>query len=222
MVAHGGQAPVRGRGQGFDVLEVPRLLWAASLHEAAYFLYETCAELKLPNAAIALYDLHRGGLDNTPAHYLSGKAAEHWLLCAAESGHLQARFDLACQRMNAIKGLEDRKSMLAVKRLLLDALGDPEIHAKAQLQLGILLRQYGDARERVEAVGYLHGLAEYPDPGLPHALAQSLGWPGCRAAARASRAASPQSNGSIVPLRCSRAIRSSKKYRPRSVIRTVG
>lgn len=152
-----------GDGQGFDVLDVPRLLWAASLHEAAYFLYETCAELKLPNAAIALYDLHRGWLDNTPAHYLNGKAAEHWLLCAAESGHLQAKFDLACQRMSALKGLEDRKAMLAVKRLLLDAMAEPNIHARAQLQLAILLRQYGDARERVEAVSYLLQLAEHPD-----------------------------------------------------------
>ncbi|MEN5303333.1 DUF4034 domain-containing protein [Pseudomonas sp. TWI628] len=149
--------------QGFDVLDVPRLLWAANLHEAAHFLYEACAELKLPDAAMALYDLHRGWLDNTPAHYLSAKAAEHWLLRAAESGHLLAKFDLARQRMSPPHGLEDRKAMLAVKRLLLDALGDPKIHAKAQLQLGILLRQYGDARERVEAVGYLLGLAEHPD-----------------------------------------------------------
>ncbi|MBO9551846.1 DUF4034 domain-containing protein [Pseudomonas sp.] len=150
-------------GQGFDVLDVPRLLWAANLHEAAHFLYEACAEQKLPGAAIALYDLHRGWLDNTPAHYLSGKAAEHWLLRAAESGHPLAKFDLARQRMSAPQGLEDRKAVLAVKRLLLDALGDPNIHAKAQLQLGILLRQYGDARERVEAVDYLLGLAEHPD-----------------------------------------------------------
>ena len=150
-------------GQGFGVLDVPRLLWAAKLHEAAHFLYEACAELKLPDAAIALYDLHRGWLDNTPAHYLSGKAAEHWLLRAAESGHLLAKFDLARQRMSAPQGLEDRKAVLVVKRLLLDALGDPKIHARAQLQLGILLRQYGDARERVEAVDYLVGLAEHPD-----------------------------------------------------------
>jgi TPR repeat protein len=150
-------------GQGFNVLDVPRLLWAANLHEAAHFLYEGCAELKLPDAAIALYDLHRGWLDNTPAHYLSGKAAEYWLVRAAESGHPLAKFDLACQRMNPPQGLEERKAMLAVKRLLLDALGEPRIHAKAQLQLGILLRQYGDARERVEAVGYLLGLAEDPD-----------------------------------------------------------
>jgi TPR repeat protein len=161
--------------QGFDVLDVPRLLWAANLHEAAHFLYEACAELKLPDAAIALYDLHRGWLDNTPEHYLSGKAAEHWLLRAAESGHPLAKFELARQRMNLAQGLEDRKAVLVVKRLLLDALSHPQVHAKAQLQLGILLRQYGDARERVEAVNYLLGLAEYPDTWIAARACAELG-----------------------------------------------
>lgn len=166
----------RGReGLGFDVLDVPRLLWAASLHEAAHFLYEACAELKLPDAAIALYDLHRGWLDNTPERYLSAKAAEHWLLRAAEFGHPLAKFDLARQRMGLAHGLEDRTAMLAVKRLLLDALGDSQIHAKAQLQLGILLRQYGDAREHVEAVDYLLGLADHPDAWIAARACAELG-----------------------------------------------
>lgn len=162
-------------GQGFEVLDVPRLLWAAGQHEAAHFLYEAFAELKLPDAAIALYDLHRGRLDSTPAHYLSAKAAEHWLLRAAEFGHPLAKFDLACQRMSLAQGLEDRKAVLAIKRLLLDALSHPPIHAKAQLQLGLLLRQYGDARERVEAVDYLLGLAEHPDAWIAARACAELG-----------------------------------------------
>jgi len=162
-------------GQGFDVLDVPRLLWAAKLHEAAHFLYQACAELKLPDAALALYDLHRGWLADTPEQYLSGKAAEHWLLRAAESGHPLAKFDLACQRMSHPQGLEDPKAALAVKRLLLDALSHRQLHAKAQLQLGILLRQYGDARERVEAVDYLLGLAEHPDAWIAARACAELG-----------------------------------------------
>ncbi|HGA2316461.1 TPA: DUF4034 domain-containing protein [Pseudomonas putida] len=162
-------------GQGFDVLDVPRLLWAANLHEAAHYLYEGCAELNLPDAAIALYDLHRGWLDNTPEQFLSNKAAEHWLLRAAESGHPLAKFDLARQRMSLAQGLEDRKAVLAVKRLLLDVLNHPHIHAKAQLQLGILLRQHGDAQERVEAVDYLQGLAEHPDAWIAARACAELG-----------------------------------------------
>lgn len=160
---------------GFEVLDVPRLLWAANMHDAAYFLYEGCAQLKLSDAAIALYDLHRGWLGNTPKHYLSNKAAEHWLLRAAQAGHPLAKFNLACQRMALAQGLEDRKAMLVVKRFLLDAVIHPPIHAKAQLQLGILLRQYGDTSERVQAVGYLLALSEHRETGIAARACAELG-----------------------------------------------
>lgn len=113
----------RGReGLGFDVLEVPRLLWAANLHEAAYFLYQQCAERKLPEAAAALYALHCGRLADTPDHYRDAASAAHWLLCAAQSGSQMAKYDLACQRMRDGDGLDERRAMLSVRRMLLDCL----------------------------------------------------------------------------------------------------
>ncbi|WP_449430599.1 DUF4034 domain-containing protein [Pseudomonas putida] len=173
------QAAVRrqgGReGQGFDVLDVPRLLWAGNLHEAAYYLYERCAELKLPEAATCLYDLHRGWLANTPERYIDSAAAEHWLLCAVESGSRVAKYTLARQRMAGAADLGNRTAMLAVRRLLVDALGDARIEAHARLHLAILLRQHGQPRERAEAVDYLQSLADDPDGWVAGRASAELG-----------------------------------------------
>ncbi|MFJ4156487.1 DUF4034 domain-containing protein [Pseudomonas sp. NPDC089752] len=158
-------------GMGFDVLEIPRLLWAAQHHEAAFFLYEGCAERELPEAAAALYALHSGRLDATPAHYLDAGAAAHWLLRAVESGSQMAKYDLACQRMRGDEDLSERSALLAVRRLLLDCLGHETLDAQARLQVAILQRKFGEPREREEAVAYLLDLVEFPD---------------CRIAARAS------------------------------------
>ena len=84
-----------GLAPGFEVLAVARLLWAANRHEVACYLYERCAELSLPGAALGLYELHSGGLGNTPADYLDDEAAEHWLQRAVEAGSRQAKYNLS-------------------------------------------------------------------------------------------------------------------------------
>lgn len=162
-------------GLGFDVLEVARLLWAAKYYEAAYFLYRQCAECKLPDAAAALYALHCGRLEGTPEYYIDSGAAAHWLLCAAQAGSQMAKYDLACQRMRNDQNLSERSAMLAVRRLLLDCLGNEALDAQARLQLAILQRQFGDPRERAEAVAYLLDLVHYPDCAIAGRASAELG-----------------------------------------------
>jgi len=163
------------QGPGLDVLEVPRLLWAANQHEAAFYLYERCAELSLPEAALSLHDLHRGALPNTPAQYLDASAADYWLLRAVETGCKQAKYTLACRRMQSAEALNERSAMLAVRRLLNDALGDMQTAASARLQLGILLRQFGEPQEQAEAVDYLQALVEHPDASIAARASAELG-----------------------------------------------
>lgn len=162
---------------GFDILEVPRLLWAGQLHEPACFLYEQYAERRLPEAAMHLYDLHGGGLDDTPECYLDDAAAEHWLMRAVALGSPLAAYEVACRRM-AGEDLSERSAMLSVRRLLLDALGHEQTDANARLQLGILLRQFGDPAEREDAVGYLLELVQHENAGIAgRASAQmALAW----------------------------------------------
>ncbi|MDZ3994372.1 DUF4034 domain-containing protein [Pseudomonas sp. Teo4] len=164
-------------GQGFDILEVPRLLWAGQLHEPACFLFEQCAERRLPEAAMRLCDLHRGGLDDTPECYLDDEAAEHWLMRAAALGSPQATYEVAFRRMMG-EDLSERSAMLSVRRLLLEALGHDQTDAQARLQLGILLRQFGESAEREEAVSYLLDLVQHEDAGIAgRACAQmALAW----------------------------------------------
>lgn len=164
-----------GQAPGFEVLEVARVLWAANRHEVACYLYERFAELNLPGAALALYELHHGGLANTPAHYLDDEAAGYWLQRAVEAGSRQAKYNLACLRMDGDEDLNERSAMLAVRRLLVDALGNPQINARARLHLGILLRRFGEAQERTEAVAYLLSLVEHPDPWLAGRASAELG-----------------------------------------------
>ncbi|KEY86231.1 hypothetical protein D3C76_230030 [compost metagenome] len=159
----------------FDVLEVPRLLWSANQQEAAYFLYERCADLSLPEAALSLHHLHRGALANTPGHYLDADAAEYWLLRAVQAGCKVAKYTLACRRMQSAEALSDRSAMLAVRRLLNDALGSAQTAAGARLQLGILLRQFGEPQEQAEAVDYLLGLVEHPDDWIAARASAELG-----------------------------------------------
>ncbi|MNM54969.1 hypothetical protein D3C81_660990 [compost metagenome] len=163
------------QGPGLDVLEVARLLWAANLHEAAFYLYERSAELSLPEAALSLHDLHRGALTNTPEQYLDTRAAEYWLLRAVETGCKQAKYALACRRMQSAEALNERSAMLAVRRLLSDALGNVQTAASARLQLGILLRQFGEPQEQAEAVEYLLGLVEHPDDWIAARASAELG-----------------------------------------------
>jgi len=162
-------------GLGFDVLEVPRLLWAAKQYDAAYYLYKGCADGKLPDAAASLYALHCGRLGETPEQFVDAAAAKHWLLCAAQSGSQMAKYDLACQRMRSREDLSERSAMLTVRRLLLDCLGNEELDAHARLQVAILQRKFGDPRERAEAVAYLLDLVEYPDCGVAGRACAELG-----------------------------------------------
>ncbi|MFK0091623.1 DUF4034 domain-containing protein [Pseudomonas sp. NPDC090592] len=164
-----------GQAPGFEVLAVARLLWVANRHEVTCYLYERCAELNLPGAALGLYELHSGGLDNTPAHYLDDEAAEHWLQRAVEAGSRQAKYNLACLRMDGDEDLSERSAMLAVRHLLVDALGNAQTNARARLHLGILLRQFGEAQERAEAVAYLSSLVEHPDPWIAARASAELG-----------------------------------------------
>lgn len=164
-----------GQAPGLEVLEVAKLLWAANRHEVACYLYERCAELNLPGAALGLYELHNGGLANTPAHYLDDEAAEYWLQRAVEAGSRQAKYNLACLRMDGDEDLSERSAMLAVRQLLVDALGNAQTNARARLHLGILLRQFGEAQERAEAVTYLLSLVEYPDPWIAGRASAELG-----------------------------------------------
>nr|WP_269812350.1 DUF4034 domain-containing protein [Pseudomonas monteilii] len=164
-----------GQVSGLEVLGAARLLWAANRHELACYLYERCAELNLPGAALGLYELHSGGLGNTPAHYLDDEAAEHWLLRAVETGSRQAKYNLACLRMEGDEDLNERSAMLAVRRLLVDALGNAQTNARARLHLGILLRQFGETQERAEAVAYLSSLVEHPDPWIAGRASAELG-----------------------------------------------
>ncbi|WP_447738045.1 DUF4034 domain-containing protein [Pseudomonas laurentiana] len=164
-----------GEAPGFAVLDVARLLWVANRHEAACYLYERCAELNLPGAALGLYELHHGGLGNTPEHYLDDEAAEYWLQRAVQAGSRQAKYNLARLRMDGDEDLNERSAMLAVRRLLVDALGNAQTNARARLHLGILLRQFGEPQERAEAVAYLLSLVEHPDPGLAGRASAELG-----------------------------------------------
>ena len=164
-----------GQAPGFEVLAVARLLWAANRHEVACYLYERCAELSLPGAALGLYELHSGSLGNTPAHYLDDEAAEYWLQRAVEAGSRQAKYNLACLRMDGDEDLNERSAMLAVRRLLVDALGNPQTNARARLHLGMLLRQFGEAQERSEAVAYLSSLVEHPDAWIAGRASAELG-----------------------------------------------
>ncbi|MFP3527432.1 hypothetical protein SB912_33555, partial [Pantoea sp. SIMBA_072] len=77
-------------------------------------------------------------------HYLDADAAEYWLLRAVQAGCKVAKYTLACRRMQSAEALSDRSAMLAVRRLLNDALGSAQTAAGARLQLGILLRQFGE------------------------------------------------------------------------------
>lgn len=151
------------QGQGFDMQEVPRLLWAARLYEPARFFDEQCAECGLSGAAMRLHDLHRGGLEGTPECYLDAGAAQRWLMRALALGSPRASYEVACRRM-ADEDLSERGAMLSVKRLLLDAMGHAQTDAHARLQLGSLLRQFGEPVEREEAVGYLLELVQHEDP----------------------------------------------------------
>ncbi|MFJ4344769.1 DUF4034 domain-containing protein [Pseudomonas sp. NPDC089401] len=162
-------------GQGFDVLEVSRLLWTANRHDAALYLYQGSAGLKLPDAAMALHDLYRGALANTPEQYLDSQAAQHWLLRAVEDGSPMARYTLACQRMQDGEDLGQPDALRSVRRLLLDALGHAGTDAGARLQLGMLLRQFGDRGEQVEGVDYLLELVEHPDSGVAARACAELG-----------------------------------------------
>ncbi len=164
-----------GQAPGFKVLEVARLLWAANRHEVACYLFERCAELNLPGAALGLYELHHGGLGNTPEHYLDDEAAEYWLQRAVEAGSRQAKYNLACLRMHGDEDLNERSAMLAVRHLLVDALGNAHTNARARLHLGILLRQFGQPQERAEAVAYLLSLVEHPDPWIAGRASAELG-----------------------------------------------
>ena len=164
-----------GRAPGFAVLEVARLLWAGNRHEVACYLYERCAELNLAGAALALYELHRGGLDNTPEHYVDDEAAEYWLQRAVEAGSRQAKYKLARLRMDGDEDLSERNAMLAVRHLLVDALGNAQTNARARLQLGILLRQFGQPHEQPEAVAYLQSLVEHPEPWIAGRASAELG-----------------------------------------------
>jgi len=164
-----------GLAPGFEVLAVARLLWVANRHEVACYLYERCAELNLPGAALGLYELHHGGLGNTPEHYLDDEAAEYWLLRAVEAGSRRAKYNLACLRMEGDEDLSERSAMLAVRRLLVDALDNAQTNARARLHLGMLLRQFGEPQERAEAVAYLLSLVEHPDPGIAARASAELG-----------------------------------------------
>ena len=164
-----------GQAPGFEVLAVARLLWVANRHEVACYLYERCAELNLPGAALGLYELHHGGLGNTPEDYLDEEAAEYWLLRAVEAGSSRAKYNLACLRMEGDEDLSERSAMLAVRRLLVDALGNAQTNARARLHLGMLLRQFGEPQERAEAVAYLLSLVEHPDPEIAARASAELG-----------------------------------------------
>ncbi|MEX5624070.1 hypothetical protein ABFV62_28490, partial [Pseudomonas syringae] len=90
-------------------------------------------------------------------------------------GSRQAKYNLACLRMEGDEDLNERSAMLAVRRLLVDALGNPQTNARARLHLGILLRQFGEAQERAEAVAYLSSLVEHPDPWVAGRASAELG-----------------------------------------------
>ncbi len=164
-----------GLAPGFGVLDVARLLWAGNRHEVACYLYERCAELNLPGAALALYELHHGELGDTPEQYLDDEVAKYWLQRAVQAGSRQAKYHLARLRMDGDEDLNDRSAMLAVRHLLVDALGNAQTNAQARLHLGILLRRFGEPQERAEAVAYLLSLVEHPDAGIAGRASAELG-----------------------------------------------
>ncbi|MBK5010739.1 DUF4034 domain-containing protein [Pseudomonas sp. S60] len=178
-----------GQAPGFELLDLVRLLWSANRHEVACYLLERCAELNLRGAALAMFELHHGDLGHTPEHYLDDEVAERWLQRAVEAGSRQAKYRLACLRMRGDANLRDRTTMLGVRRLLIDALGHPQTNACARLRLGMLLRQFGHARERAEAVAYLLSLVEHPDPWIAARASAELGlaWMQGRGTRRQSR-----------------------------------
>jgi len=164
-----------GLAPGFGVLDAARLLWAGNRHEVACYLYERCAELNLPGAALALYELHHGELGDTPEQYLDDEVARYWLQRAVQAGSRQAKYHLARSRMDGDEDLNDRSAMLAVRQLLVDALGNAQTNAQARLHLGILLRRFGEPQERAEAVAYLLSLVEHPDAGIAGRASAELG-----------------------------------------------
>lgn len=72
-------------------------------------------------------------------------------------------------------GLDERRAMLSVRRMLLDCLGNEQLDGRARLQLGILQRLHGDVREREEGVAFLLELVAFPDAGIAGRACAELG-----------------------------------------------
>lgn len=164
-----------GQAPGLKILELARLLWSHDRHEVAYYLLQGGAEQALSGAALSLFELHQGEWSDTPGRYMDCEVAEQWLLRAVQTGSRQAKYRLACLQMQGGTNLGDREKMLEVRRLLIDALGNAQTNACARLHLGILLRQFGQPRERAEAVAYLLSLVEHPDSAIAARASAELG-----------------------------------------------
>ncbi|CAK17999.1 DUF4034 domain-containing protein [Pseudomonas entomophila] len=148
-------------GYGFDVLDVPLMLWGANLHPVAYFLYQRFAELELPNAPAALYDLHRGWLHDTPEQYLDEHKADYWLKRAAQMGCKVSKYNIARDRMSSGEDLSDPVARVEVWGQLLEALGDERIDGHVNLHLGILLRRYGEPVDHEQGLAYLYTVFDH-------------------------------------------------------------
>nr|WP_314480097.1 DUF4034 domain-containing protein [uncultured Pseudomonas sp.] len=178
-----------GQAPGLKILDLVRLLWSGNRHDVACDLLRGCAEHALSGAALSLFELHQGEWSNTPEHYLDTEVAEQWLHRAVRTGSRQAKYRLACLQMHTGAGLGDRDKVIKVRQLLIDALGNAQTNAGARLQLGILLRQFGEPRERGEAVAYLLSLVEHPDRAIAARASAELGlaWMQGRGTRRQSR-----------------------------------
>lgn len=87
-------------GFGFDLEEIPRMIWHAGLHPVACFLWQRLADLGRVDAASALYDVHRGWFNDTPEQYIDAHKADYWLKRSAEAGCKVSKYNLARDRMN--------------------------------------------------------------------------------------------------------------------------
>ncbi|WP_369988695.1 DUF4034 domain-containing protein [Pseudomonas xanthosomatis] len=180
-------------GFGFDLEEIPRMIWHAGLHPVACFLWQRLADLGRVDAASALYDVHRGWFNDTPEQYIDAHKADYWLKRSAEAGCKVSKYNLARDRMNN-EDMHDPVARVEVWKLLIDAMGEDQTDGHAKVQLGILLRRYGEPVDHELGLRYLLSVFDHSHDWVAgRACAEiALAWLEGRGAPRKNRFAAMQ------------------------------
>lgn len=148
----------------FNILAAAAMFWDGGQHEIGYFLTREFADRQVPDAASAMYDIHRGFRDNTPDSYLDPAVRDQWLQRAVDAGSPLAKYNLAWRKLFEDNlDFADRANVDSVRQLLEDAREEPRTEGYARLRIGVLLRDHGTAEEQREGVQYLRSLVEHED-----------------------------------------------------------